>query len=318
MSEDRTARQRVVAFEQALNELRGSVVGRLNEIDSKMDAGASIKDIQEMRRLLHVEQTQRLEQFQSLEAYRKAQLQDNERMIERFNRVTTEPSEDRVARERMLQAEKVIQEMRNAFMRKLQEVASRLEMMEGSGKDIDELTRTLRTESAARAELSQTLDAYRVAHLRTSAELRADIDLASEKLSRLESSNLQEKSALAPLTLLTGNGMTATTGFTSIGIKEVDSSVVVEDRRDYGLIERSVLVETKEADIASTSGLLGTSAPEEPYATSLLGSSFGGIRTAGSVSVASDVAEVLADEKRLLGRGLRFAGSAVQRTSAVQ
>jgi hypothetical protein len=291
----------------------------LTEIDSKMDASASVKDVQEIRRLLHVEQTQRLEQFQSLEAYRKAQLQDNERLIERFNRVTSEPSEDRVARERLLQAEKVIQEMRNVLMRKLQEVAVRLEVMEGGGKDIDELTRTLRTESAARAELSQTLDAYRVAHLRTSAELRADIDLASEKLSRLESSNLQEKSALAPLPLLTGNGSMVTTGLTSIGVKEVDSSIVIEDRRDYGLVERSVLVETKEAEIAPTTSLLGTSPPEDPGATSLLaGSSFGGIRTAGSASVASDVAEVLADEKRLLGRGLRFAGAVVQRTSAVQ
>lgn len=318
--EDRNVRQRVATFEQALSELRGSVAGRLNEIDSKLDAGASTKDIQELRRLLHVEQTQRLEQFQGLDAYRKAQLQDNERLIERFNRLTVEPSEDRVARDRCLQTERIIQELRTALMRKLQEMASRLDVLEGSGKDIDELTRTLRTESAARAELSQTLDAYRVAHLRTSAELRADIDLASEKLTRIESSNLQERNAIGARSLLAGLGAT--------GTAEIPTSVMPssEERHGDSFFDRSVLIETKEAEAPSSPGLLGNSPnADDRVSTSLLGrgwteecvgsgtrgsggSSFGGIRTSAAYSVASDVAEVLADEKRLLGRGLRFAG----------
>merc|ERR1719444_599249 len=66
--------------------------------------------------------------------------------------------------------------------------------MEGSGlvtKELEEITRQMRAENAARVDISQTLDAYRMAHLQTSTELRADLDVALEKLSKLESASMQ-------------------------------------------------------------------------------------------------------------------------------
>merc|ERR1712146_129780 len=64
-------------------------------------------------------------------------------------------------------------------------------------KDIQELHARVSGESAARLDLSQSLDAYRNAYLQTTTELRAELDMALEKLARLESRrNIQSNSRL--------------------------------------------------------------------------------------------------------------------------
>merc|ERR1719310_2644841 len=98
------------------------------------------------------------------------------------------PLEDRGARDRCSQIEVTVSEVKSLTQRKASELAARMDSMEVA-KDVQELAAELREERVARLDLGQTLDACRLAHLQTSNELRRDLDVAQEKLLRIESAS---------------------------------------------------------------------------------------------------------------------------------
>jgi DNA repair exonuclease SbcCD ATPase subunit len=316
--EERSAREKsgekFVGLESSLNELRSVVNRRCGDLEVKVEACTYItKDVQDLKRDLTMEKSERVEQFQALEAHRRAHLQEFERVNERLNQVTSAPVEDRAGRERCLQLERGHQEIRTVITRELQKYTSRFESLEGNFKDLEETTRSLRTEGAARTDLSQTIDAYRVAHLRTSAELRADLDLAMEKLGRLESATMQDRAQLAlgggRLAINGSAGENGRQNFSSplrqgigaIASREVAKDVEVECKVKVEVEEKIVKDEIRFQSPGCNSSPSGLAADEDATAFGAGGSLLGR-------RIPSDVAEVLADERRLVGRSLRAAG----------
>merc|ERR1719156_173749 len=89
-------------------------------------------------------------------------------------------------RSKILTVERSVVELRNMVNAKNTSSRSTADAL--ISKDIQDLHGRVSAESAARLDLSQSLDAYRNAYLQTTTELRAELDIALEKLNRFESS----------------------------------------------------------------------------------------------------------------------------------
>jgi len=281
--EERGARERTLVLEQTVNEIRNSIGRRFGDIEAKLDASSYIaKDMQELKKLVNIEQSERSDLAQSFDTHRKSQQQmaselraEIERSLQEIRRMSAMPAEDKSSRDRCTQLEKNSQEIRSLLSRRVTEVTTRLDVFEGSGvmaKEMEELTRQVRAENVARVDISQTLDAYRMAHLQTSTELRADVDVALEKLSRLESmgqaaARNEERSTLflgtsvpTMLTPQAGPLAAARVGFGSsmIGFNQTLPS---SSSRPAGLMSSSVAYGTGSPGLASTTFAYGTANP---------------------------------------------------------
>jgi len=148
-------------------------------------------NIGELTRLIRNEGSARLELQRDLEALRAANIQsaheirtDQDVLRESLQRPRVGQSEDRNLRERVLTTERSLAEVRAiASSLKSAHIGSREPML---AKDIQDLSRQIGEESSARLQIGQSLDAYRSAYLNTTTELRAELDVALERLARLE------------------------------------------------------------------------------------------------------------------------------------
>lgn len=202
--EERGARERTLSLEQGFNEIKNHCGRRFGDIEAKLEAGTYMtQDVQELKKLVGIEQSERSDLAESFETHRKSQQQmaselraEIEHTLQELRRATSSSAQDTSARERCGQLEKSSQEICTVMSKRLSELTMRIDVFETRGmvsKDVEELTRVVRNENAARVDMSQTLDAYRMAHLQTSTELRADLDVALEKLSRFESMSSQTR-----------------------------------------------------------------------------------------------------------------------------
>lgn len=394
--EERGARERSLFLEQSMNEIKNSSSRRFSDIESKLDGtGYVAKDVQELKKLIVIEQSERSDLAESFESHRKSQAQTFSQLREEIDTALQDLRRmSSSSATKCGELEKVEGELRNTMTKRFSELIARLDNMENSSmmsKEIEELTRLVRAENTARVDISQTLDAYRMAHLQTSTELRADLDVALEKLSRMESTSqarLDVAGGLGPSTppalssltpqtaprssignsrlglggsVLSASRLGALGGLASTSVAATDAVAESGALLTPWSLSEDARATTTTMDAANTSststgwflrkgaaaggsgGLFGESSTTEvvveerlevsalggggavsgfsdlaaplssgllPAAEDGIGSLLGrGLRSGASLTVASEVADVLADERRLIGRGLRAAGN---------
>lgn len=176
---------------RALGDLPDRVV-RLEDKNEELYRAFLDQDLGELTRVVRAESQARIGLSESLDSYRQAYLQTTTELRAQLDSIVQKQtlagatSEDR---SRIGVLERSLSEVRN--MVSTQTMNSRIESRGADvflTKDIQELSGRVSAESAARLDLSSSLDAYRSAHLQTTTELRAELDVAREKLARLESS----------------------------------------------------------------------------------------------------------------------------------
>lgn len=174
---------------RALGSLPGRVV-RLEEKTEEIYVAFLDQDITGLTRLVRAETQARIGLSESLDAYRQSYLQTTNELrvelagiLEKQTRVGA-TAEDRG---RIATIERSLSEVRNVVS--TQTANSRIDIRGSDAlltKDIQELSGRVSAESAARLDLTSSLDAYRGAYVQTTTELRAELDVAREKLARLE------------------------------------------------------------------------------------------------------------------------------------
>jgi len=212
MANEDKGRDRSSRIEQSLNEFRNAMNLKVGEFAGHAETNTIMaKELQDLKRQVGAERASRGDLHNSLDNCRKAQLQTAAELRQELDltaeRLTRAGVEDRGARDRVSQLERTVADLRNTLQRRFTEVGSRLDSAMAdsmASKDIEELTRLVREEGAARIGLSTSLNAYREAHQETTNELRADINFAMEKLTRLESQDMQAKGASAVAEMYNG------------------------------------------------------------------------------------------------------------------
>lgn len=147
-------------------------------------------DVVELTRFVRAESQARIGISESLDAYRNAYLQTTTEIRAEVDGLAEKQARAGIStedRSKILALERSIGEVRS--LANARNANSRLENMGDAflSKDIQDLHARVNSESTARLDLSQSLDAYRNAYLQTTTELRAELDMALEKLARLES-----------------------------------------------------------------------------------------------------------------------------------
>jgi len=174
-SDERGSREKAYQLERTLEDLRNSVTRWVSELSGRME-GTSASEVQDLKRLVVAERNAGAE----LRAELRTELDRS-----------SANAEDRSGREQTRRLEQTVADFRSQVTSRLSDLASRVESAGPdvmTVKDIQELQRLVQGEQSARIDLSQSLDAYRMAHLQTCTELRAELDVALEKLARMESS----------------------------------------------------------------------------------------------------------------------------------
>lgn len=174
---------------RALGSLPGRVV-RLEEKTEEIYCAFLDQDITGLTRLVRAETQARIGLSESLDAYRQAYLQTTNELRSELDGILEKQTRAGATAEdrgRIATLERSLSEVRN--MVSTQTANSRIDIR-GSDtlltRDIQELSGRVSAESAARLDLTSSLDAYRGAYVQTTTELRAELDVAREKLARLE------------------------------------------------------------------------------------------------------------------------------------
>lgn len=190
--------QAVLAEVESLRSL-GSNYGTLHERSSRLEDKTEElyrafldQDIGELTRVVRAESEARVGLSESLDAYRSAYLQTTTELRAELDALVEKSAQKGMPAEnqgRIFTLERSMAEVRNLVSAKA--ASNRIESrgdQTSLSKDIVDVNGRVSAETAARLELSQSLDAYRTAYLTTTTELRAELDVALEKLMRLETS----------------------------------------------------------------------------------------------------------------------------------
>jgi len=171
----------------------GSLPGRLGRLEEKTEEIYRTfldQDITGLTRIVRAETQARIGLSESLDAYRQAHLQTTNELRAELDGIVEKQSRAGATAEdrgRIATIERSLSEVRN--MLSTQAATSRMDNRGSDAlltKDIQELSGRVSAESAARLDLTSSLDAYRGAYVQTTTELRAELDVAREKLARLE------------------------------------------------------------------------------------------------------------------------------------
>jgi len=196
----RQLQEQAPLLDGALSELRRQLQGSLEEQAHRLDLAHT-----ELRRQLqqslevsrsefsaNLSQARQDQGFPRIVVERVQHLDErNEELARNFAEVRAElgvlSEKDRAFRDRTASVERVVAEIRASIDSRARATANSHSTDSIVLKDIHDLASRVNAESTARMELTQSLDAYRVAYLQTCTELRAELDAALEKLARLES-----------------------------------------------------------------------------------------------------------------------------------
>jgi len=142
-------------------------------------------DIAEVRRVVNAGSQQTDQRMSELRTQLRAELDAMSEKSEKLSRSIGGgmSAEDR---SKILTVERSVVELRNMVNAKNTSSRSTADAL--ISKDIQDLHGRVSAESTARLDLSQSLDAYRNAYLQTTTELRQELDVALEKVTRLEAS----------------------------------------------------------------------------------------------------------------------------------
>lgn len=154
-------------------------------------------NVQEVARVLHEEKKARLELADGLNSYRDAHgktVTELRTLInsqnERLSVLEATSGDLRNVHDRSL---KNLEKQFESNSRKAQEKndAKHIAVITGHVDEMKELKRTVEVEMDSRIKMSQAMDAYQLAHLKTCTELRKDIDEALERLEAVDHAHSQ-------------------------------------------------------------------------------------------------------------------------------
>lgn len=191
-SEDQSVRERTVALELVVSELKSGAMRQGASTERQADVTRRLEpEVQELWHTIKAEHAMHSTLSQTFEIDRQAQIKANSELRAEIQNVTDTmvdlaagQIEDRYARECCNRLEQGLVDLSTTVQQKTsQGIWGRVETVE---VEVEEFRKSLQDESLARRDLSQALDAYRISHLQTSMDLRAEVDRTSEKLDRLQ------------------------------------------------------------------------------------------------------------------------------------
>jgi len=189
--EETTVRQRTMDLEQNLSDLKVGVSRMTADLEKQFLVTQGLeRDTQEMGQALKTEQSVQSQLSQIFDADRQAQIKtvaelraEIQRVMEKLIDFSKTPAEDRYARDCCEKVEQGLIDFRSEWNHKVAELRGGA----AGPQDVEELKQSVQMESAARRDLGQAVDQYRLSQLQASTDLRADMDRLLERFGKMDS-----------------------------------------------------------------------------------------------------------------------------------